>query len=163
VLGGLTEAGKRVIAVATHAHYDHVGGMHEFADRLVHPHEEESLAGRGQFASLLAQDFPMSWRLQVENDDHHLPDVLIDAIPQEGFDPREYALTPAGATRLVDEGGKIALGNRAFEVMHTPGHSPGGICLLDRQAGVLFSGDTVYESRLFDELPGSDPIPRVSR
>ena len=40
--------------------------------------------------------------------------------------------------------------------MHTPGHSPGGICLLDREAGVLFSGDTVYDSRLFDELPGSD-------
>jgi glyoxylase-like metal-dependent hydrolase (beta-lactamase superfamily II) len=40
--------------------------------------------------------------------------------------------------------------------MHTPGHSPGGICLLDREAGVLFTGDTVYDSRLFDELPGSD-------
>jgi glyoxylase-like metal-dependent hydrolase (beta-lactamase superfamily II) len=40
--------------------------------------------------------------------------------------------------------------------MHTPGHSPGGICLLDREAGVLFSGDTIYDSRLFDELPGSD-------
>jgi glyoxylase-like metal-dependent hydrolase (beta-lactamase superfamily II) len=40
--------------------------------------------------------------------------------------------------------------------MYTPGHSPGGICLLDREAGVLFSGDTVYDSRLFDELPGSD-------
>ena len=40
--------------------------------------------------------------------------------------------------------------------MHTPGHSPGGICLFDRQAGVLFSGDTLYDSRLFDELPGSD-------
>jgi glyoxylase-like metal-dependent hydrolase (beta-lactamase superfamily II) len=56
----------------------------------------------------------------------------------------------------VDEGDKIGLGSRVFEVMHTRGHSPGGICLLDRQAGVLFSGDTIYDSRLFDELPGSD-------
>ena len=48
------------------------------------------------------------------------------------------------------------MGGRIFEVMRTPGHSPGGICLLDREAGVLFSGDTVYDSRLFDELPGSD-------
>ena len=54
------------------------------------------------------------------------------------------------------EGDKIALGNRVFEVMHTPGHSPGGICLLDSREGVLFSGDTIYDSRLFDELPGSD-------
>jgi glyoxylase-like metal-dependent hydrolase (beta-lactamase superfamily II) len=56
----------------------------------------------------------------------------------------------------VDEGDTIALGSRVFEVMHTPGHSPGGICLLDHEAGIFFSGDTVYDSRLFDELPGSD-------
>ena len=156
VLGELIDVGQRVIAVATHTHYDHVGGMHEFRERLVHPREQESLAGKGQFASLLARDFPVSWRSQVEDDDHQLPEVLVDAIPFEGFDPRDYTLTPAGATRLVDEGDTIALGSRVFEVMHTPGHSPGGICLLDREAGVLFSGDTVYGSRLFDELPGSD-------
>jgi glyoxylase-like metal-dependent hydrolase (beta-lactamase superfamily II) len=155
-LDGLIAAAKRVIAVATHTHYDHVGGMHEFRERLVHPREQESLAGKGQFASLLAQDFPAAWRSQVEDGDHQLPEVLVDAIPFEGFDPRDHTLTPAGATRLVDEGDKIGLGSRVFEVMHTPGHSPGGICLLDRQAGVLFSGDTIYDSRLFDELPGSD-------
>jgi glyoxylase-like metal-dependent hydrolase (beta-lactamase superfamily II) len=82
--------------------------------------------------------------------------VLVDAILFEGFDPRCYTLTPAVATRLVDEGDTIALGSRVFEVMHTPGHSPGGICLLDHEAGIFFSGDTVYDSRLFDELPGSD-------
>jgi glyoxylase-like metal-dependent hydrolase (beta-lactamase superfamily II) len=156
VLGGLTDAARQVIAVATHTHYDHVGGMHEFTQRLVHPREQDSLAGKGQFASLLAQDFPVSWRSQVEDGCHQLPEVLVDAIPFEGFDPRDYVLRPAGATRLVDEGDKIALGQSVLEVMHTPGHSPGGICLLDREAGVLFSGDTVYDSRLFDELPGSD-------
>jgi len=156
VLSGLIDAARPVIAIATHTHYDHVGGMHEFGQRLVHPREQESLAGKGQFASLLAQDFPVTWRSQVEDCDHQLPAVLVDAIPFEGFDPRNYALTPAGATRLVDEGDKVGLGSRTLEVMHTPGHSPGGICLLDRDAGVLFSGDTVYDSRLFDELPGSD-------
>ena len=154
-LGGLVDAAKQVIAVATHTHYDHVGGMHEFRHRLVHPREQESLAGKGQFASLLAHEFPVSWRSQAEDGEHQLPEVLVDAIPFQGFDPRDHALTPAVATRLVDEGDTIALGTRAFEVIHTPSHSPGGICLLDREAGVLFSGDTVYD-RLFDELPGSD-------
>ena len=56
VLGGLVADAKRVIAVATHTHYDHVGGMHEFRERLVHPREQESLAGKGQFASLLARE-----------------------------------------------------------------------------------------------------------
>ncbi len=148
VLGALTGAAKRVIA--THTHYDHAGGMHEFRERLVHPREQESLAGMGQFATLLAQDFTAAWRSQVEDGDHQLPEVLVDAIPFEGFDPREYTLTPAGATRLVHEGDQITLGNRVFEVMHTPGHSPGGICLLDRQAGVLFSGDTIYVGPIQD-------------
>jgi len=130
--------------------------MHEFGERLVHPGEQEALAGKGQFASLLGQDFPAAWRSEVESAEYQVPDVLVDAIPFEGFDPRDYALTPAGATRLVDEGDKIVLGSRVFEVMHTPGHSPGGICLVDRRAGVLFSGDTIYDSRLFDGLPGSD-------
>jgi glyoxylase-like metal-dependent hydrolase (beta-lactamase superfamily II) len=156
VLGGLIDPAKPVIAVATHTHYDHIGGMHEFGERFVHPHEQESLAGKGQFASLLAQDFPAAWRSQVEDGDHRLPEVLVDAIPFEGFNPRDYRLTPAFATRLVNEGDQIALGSRVLEVMHAPGHSPGGICLLDREAGVLLSGDTIYESRLFDELPGSD-------
>jgi glyoxylase-like metal-dependent hydrolase (beta-lactamase superfamily II) len=155
-LGGLIGAGKRVIAVATHAHYDHAGGMHEFGERLVHPREQEALAGKGQFASLLGQDFPAAWRSEVESAEYQVPGVLVDAIPFEGFDPRDYTLTPATATRLVDEGDPIDLGSRVFEVLHTPGHSPGGICLLDHQAGVLFSGDTIYDSRLFDGLPGSD-------
>ena len=156
VLGGLVDDAKRVIAVATHTHYDHVGGMHEFGERLVHPQEQELLAGKGQFASLLARDFPAAWRSQAEDGEHELPEVLVDAVPFEGFDPRHYTLAPARATRLVDEGDQITLGSRVFEVMHTPGHSPGGICLFDRRAGVLFSGDTLYDSRLFDELPGSD-------
>jgi glyoxylase-like metal-dependent hydrolase (beta-lactamase superfamily II) len=156
VLGGLVDDAKRVVAVPTHTHYDHVGGMHEFGERLVHPSEQESLAGKGQFASLLARNFPVAWRSQAEDGGHRLPEVLIDAVPFEGFDPRQYTLTPARATRLVDDGDQISLGSRVIEVMHTPGHSPGGICLLDRRAGVLFSGDTLYDSRLFDELPGSD-------
>jgi glyoxylase-like metal-dependent hydrolase (beta-lactamase superfamily II) len=56
----------------------------------------------------------------------------------------------------VDEGDTIGLGSRVFEVMHARGHSPGGICLLDRETGIRFSDDTIYDSRLFDELPGSD-------
>lgn len=156
VLGKLTDSAKPVIAVATHAHYDHVGGMREFSERLVHPREQQALSGKGQFASLLSEDFPPAWRLQVEDDDHQLPDMLVNAIPYAGYDPRQYTLQPVTATRLVDEGDRISLGSRVFEIIHTPGHSPGGICLFDSQSGVLFSGDTIYDSRLFDELPGSD-------
>jgi glyoxylase-like metal-dependent hydrolase (beta-lactamase superfamily II) len=59
-------------------------------------------------------------------------------------------------TWSLEEGAVIDLGDRAFEVMHLPGHSPGSIGLWDSRAGALFSGDAIYDGGLLDELPGSD-------
>ena len=39
---------------------------------------------------------------------------------------------------------------------HTPGHSPDSICLLDRTAGLLWTGDTFYPGPIYLHLPGSD-------
>ena len=39
-------------------------------------------------------------------------------------------------------------GERHFEVIHTPGHSPGSIALWEAASGVLFSGHTVYDGPL---------------
>ena len=50
----------------------------------------------------------------------------------------------------------IDLGDRAFEVLHLPGHSPGSIGLWDAASGTLFSGDAVYDGPLLDEIDGSD-------
>ncbi len=44
---------------------------------------------------------------------------------------------------FVDEGDNIEVGNLSFKVMHTPGHSPGGICLYGE--GILISGDTIFK------------------
>ena len=46
------------------------------------------------------------------------------------------------ADKLVDDGDEIAIGDLAFKVIHTPGHTPGGICLY--MDGILFSGDTLF-------------------
>jgi len=48
------------------------------------------------------------------------------------------------ADGTLKEGDVIDLGEWKLEVMHTPGHSPGGICLYEPRAKVLFSGDTVF-------------------
>ena len=45
--------------------------------------------------------------------------------------------------RPVFEGDRFELGGRALEVVEAPGHTPGSICLLDRENRILFSGDTV--------------------
>jgi len=44
---------------------------------------------------------------------------------------------------ILKDGDKIEVGDVCLEVIHTPGHTPGGICLLVRDENVLFSGDTI--------------------
>jgi hydroxyacylglutathione hydrolase len=43
---------------------------------------------------------------------------------------------------LASEGDKLEIGDLMFEIMHTPGHSPGGICLYGE--GILITGDTLF-------------------
>ena len=50
----------------------------------------------------------------------------------------------------------IDLGDRVFEVVHLPGHTPGSAGLIDRDSGVLFTGDVLYDGDLLDELPESN-------
>jgi glyoxylase-like metal-dependent hydrolase (beta-lactamase superfamily II) len=44
----------------------------------------------------------------------------------------------------LHDGMLVAVGGRTLQVLHTPGHSPGGCCLVDAEEGVLFSGDTLF-------------------
>lgn len=44
----------------------------------------------------------------------------------------------------LHDGQRIEVGGATLEVLHTPGHSPGGCCLLLDSQGVLFSGDTLF-------------------
>ncbi len=46
--------------------------------------------------------------------------------------------------------------HRAFEVVHTPGHSPGGIGLFERKTGTFLSGDVIYDGPLIDDAYHSD-------
>jgi len=52
-----------------------------------------------------------------------------------------HPLSPS-ADRLLKDGDEIRAGRLVFRVLHTPGHTPGGICLLTD--GILFSGDTLF-------------------
>ncbi|HEX2118745.1 MAG TPA: MBL fold metallo-hydrolase, partial [Acidimicrobiales bacterium] len=45
----------------------------------------------------------------------------------------------------LDHGDVLNLGGAQFQVWHTPGHSPGGVCLYLAEAGVLFTGDTLFK------------------
>lgn len=66
-------------------------------------------------------------------------------------------LAGPAATRLVAEGDVIQVGGLALHVLHTPGHTPGGISLYAPTAGVLFCGDALFQGSIGrTDLPGGD-------
>jgi glyoxylase-like metal-dependent hydrolase (beta-lactamase superfamily II) len=67
-----------------------------------------------------------------------------------------FAIRPSRANELLHGGETIDLGGVQLEVIHAPGHSPGGIVLLDRDRGILFSTDVAYASMLYCIADHSD-------
>jgi glyoxylase-like metal-dependent hydrolase (beta-lactamase superfamily II) len=146
---------KPVSAVATHAHVDHVGSLHEFPERIIHRAEAHDLEHREAF-SLNRADHPREMIDMLERAGYEVGPTFIEALPLAAFNLTEFGRPAAPATRLVEEGDVIDLGNRVFEVLHLPGHSPGSIGLWEASTATLFSGDAIYDGPLLDELPGSD-------
>ncbi|MGO9095622.1 MAG: MBL fold metallo-hydrolase [Bryobacteraceae bacterium] len=62
----------------------------------------------------------------------------------ETFHPKVFAFSPntVGVDCLLRDGDTIKMGDRDFEVVHTPGHSSDSICLYNPAEGVLFAGDS---------------------
>lgn len=133
---------RDLTAVASHTHFDHIGCHHEFSDRVVHEAEADILANPTNAATLA---------------DPYVTDDIFDALPPLPYQSATYGLKAAPATRTVHDGDVIDLGDRHFEVIHTPGHSPGGIALWEAQTQTLFSGDIVYDGPLIEDTYHSDP------
>jgi glyoxylase-like metal-dependent hydrolase (beta-lactamase superfamily II) len=146
---------RPLVAVATHIHYDHVGGLHEFDTRVMHRAEAARMTDYQEFAVLSATGLPEQLVESIREAGYEIPDALLTAAPA-GFDPDRYRVVATEPNRVVDEGDPIELGDRRFEVLHLPGHSPGSIGLWEERTGVLFSGDAIYDGPLLDELPDSD-------
>jgi glyoxylase-like metal-dependent hydrolase (beta-lactamase superfamily II) len=147
---------KPLIAVATHTHLDHVGSLHEFPQRVVHASEAETLMCASENFSMLREDHPVEFIAGLERAGYEVSERFLTALPRSDFDLRAFSCPAAPPTRVVEQGDMIDLGNRTFEVMHLPGHSPGSIGLWEPAAGIFFSGDAIYDGPLLDELPGSD-------
>jgi len=86
----------------------------------------------------------------------YVTDDIFTALPPEPYLSVEYAVKAAPASRVVTDGDVIDLGDRHFEVIHTPGHSPGGIALWEKATKILFSGDVVYDGPLIEDVYHSD-------
>jgi glyoxylase-like metal-dependent hydrolase (beta-lactamase superfamily II) len=147
---------KPVVAVATHAHMDHIGGLHEFDHRAIHSAEAVDAATAAAGLPLDVDDYDEATLDALAAWGEDIRGGLLTALPDESFDLRSHRLAPAAATWLLEDGDVIDLGDRAYEVLHVPGHSPGSIALWNARLAELFSGDAVYDGNLLDELPDSD-------
>lgn len=65
---------------------------------------------------------------------------------------------------LVEEGDVLRLGELELEVLHTPGHTPGSICLYDSGEKLIFTGDTVFPNGGFGrvDFPGGNGLQLIS-
>lgn len=124
---------KPIYIVFTHAHYDHVCAASDLKARY-----GASIvmyeAEKPTYAS--TKKLCISW----------------------GYGPEDFP--PPDVS--VKDGDSIKVGNTAFQILHTPGHTPGGICLYGN--GALFTGDTLFRGAVgrtdlsggnMDELFGS--------
>lgn len=133
-------ASKPVTAIATHIHWDHIGGHSHFPDFYVHREELDWLSGK----------FP----LPIET----VREMVVDRCDlPDGFRAEDYTFFQGTPTKILTGHEIIDIGGREVEVLHTPGHSPGHLCFWEKDTGYLFTGDLVYKDILFAYYPSTDP------
>jgi glyoxylase-like metal-dependent hydrolase (beta-lactamase superfamily II) len=148
-----------VTAVATHVHIDHIGNHHEFEECLVHSCEADGLKCPVGEHTLAGPDFDptnIATLLVPPISGYEVTGPMLTALPNANYDMRSFRIRPAQVTHIVDEGDIIDLGDRSFEVLHLPGHSPGSIGLWEERTQILFSGDAIYDGALVDTLHHSN-------
>lgn len=144
-IGNISEAAakltdKPVTAVATHIHWDHIGGHKYYPDFYAHEAELDWLDG-GFPQPLETIKGYVTERCDLPEDFH------ID----------DYRFFQGKPTRVLHGGEHIRLGDRVIEVIHTPGHSPGHMCFWEEKTGYLFTGDLAYRGMLTAWFPSTNP------
>ena len=116
IVEGITK--KPYIVVNSHGHGDHAGGNYEFEEAWIHPADREN--------AIAAQNTGRENLLKAEKE------AGIDSAP----------LPEQTVYHDLEDGQTFDLGGRVLEVVTTPGHTPGSVCLLDRFHKQLFAGDS---------------------
>lgn len=133
-----------ILLTNTHHHIDHVGSNYLFED-----------------IAAFDDDMGLARRTAALGYFHEKAKTYIGGTavwkpyPKE-FDPAVFCIPPYRVTRWLQDGEILDLGGRELEVLHTPGHSPDSICLLDRGARMLWIGDMFYTGQIYTWLAGGN-------
>src|SRR5215210_7441296 len=74
----------------------------------------------------------------------HSLDAFMLQLPQTELFGLPFSIPPFEADEVLTGGEAVSVGGLHLQVIHTPGHSPGGICLHEAVSNVLFAGDTLF-------------------
>lgn len=136
-----------IIVVNSHCHFDHLGDNHRFDNIYIFNNSGAiSRAINGLENSEVAEN--------LIGDSTYIP-------YPEDFNPELYNIKPSKGYTTIENGCKFDLGDRELDVIHTPGHSPDSIMLLDNKNSILFTGDTFYPATLYAHLELSDNVNSV--
>jgi len=136
------------LVINTHAHPDHWQGNHQFAETSMSQEEWRMVQGWVKI---------MATKPKTDEKEASPLDLLKPKRPfPPEFDPAEYQpFRVVEPTHLWADGDVIDLGGFKLEVIFAPAHTPGGICLLERQRRLLFTGDTVLYGTIWLHLEES--------
>lgn len=128
-----------VVVLNSHTHYDHIGGNHLFDTIYGLDAEYTRQRALGSPPDAVAGFLREGW--------------VWKPFP-EGFSRSDYQSHAFTIDKIVREGDQIDIGGRVLEILHTPGHAPDSICLIDRENRILFTGDSFYLAPLYTHIPG---------
>ncbi|MGE0552523.1 MAG: MBL fold metallo-hydrolase [Gemmatimonadales bacterium] len=132
---------RPVTVLNSHTHYDHVGGNAEFETvlSLDTPYTRANQAGFAH-EELAGEVAPESFC----------------GTPPARADTAGFHTRPWSASGTVADGATIDLGGRVLEVLAVPGHTPDATALLDREHGLLWTGDSYYDAAIWLYVPETD-------
>ena len=86
---------------------------------------------------------------------HALDEYRLAAVADRGASG--WIVERSDATEHLDEGRQLRIGDLVFDVLHTPGHTEGSVCLYEERHALLLSGDTLFAGAWGrTDLPGGD-------